>query len=358
VFFAVLFGLLAALLFALSAALQQRAAQHAATETNGDEAIDDTGEAAPAGEPARAGIARGGATVDVDVDVDEDEDEDEDEQTIVQRVSVLLPLVLLLRRLVRHPLWLIGWFTNLIGFLSQAVALHFGSVALVQPLLVTQLLFTLPIAAYRDHTRPSARDGLAALSVCAGVVVFLSVRGTAPLDADPDRLRVILAGLIGALVVSGLVVAASQRPPLAHSTLVAVAAGLCFAMSAVLIKLTTEDLVSRGVAETAVDWPGYALAVSTLVGLVLGQEAFASGALSAAVAAMTITNPAASYLLGLFAFHAALPSGPGVLAAVSAAGLLLFGGAAGLAHSPSVLRESAGSATQRLHTQEPAAGTP
>jgi len=60
----------------------------------------------------------------------------------------------------------------------------------------------------------------------------------------------------------------------------------------------------------------------------------------------------------LFAFHAALPSGPGVLAAVSAAGLLLFGGAFGLAQSPSVLRESAGSATQRLHTREPAPGTP
>jgi drug/metabolite transporter (DMT)-like permease len=324
VLIAVLFGLIAALLFALSAALQQRAALSAVTESNG---------------------------------VHPPEGRAEDDSTIVRRVGVMLPLVLLLHRLVRQPLWLIGWVTNLVGFLSQAVALHFGSVALVQPLLVTQLLFTLPLAAFRDRTHPSTRDWLAALSVCAGVVVFLSVRGTAPVDAPPDRLRVIIAGLCGAAAVGALVVTAGRRPPLVHSTLVAVAAGLCFAMSAVLIKLTTEDLVGRGVAATAVDWPGYALAVSTLVGLVLGQEAYASGALSAAVAAMTITNPAASYLLGLFAFHAVLPTGPGVLAAVSAAGLLLFGGAFGLAHSPSVLAETAHSATQRLGREAAAPGT-
>lgn len=317
-FLAVVFGLSAALLFAASAALQQRAAQDAA-----EHAVPDAGEDSP----------------------------------LVRRVSVLLPLVLLLRRLVRQPLWLVGWTTNLVGFCCQAVALHFGSVALVQPLLVTQLLFTVPLTAVRDRRRPPGRDWLAAMSVCAGVVVFLSVRGTAPLDASPDRLRVIVAGFCTAAAVVGLVVAAGRRPPLVHSTMVAVAAGLCYAMSAVLMKLTTEDLVGRGVAATAVDWPGYALAASTLCGLILGQEAYASGALAAAVAAMTITNPAASYLLGLFAFHATLPTGPGVLAAVAAAGLLLFGGAFGLAHSPSVLRESARSATQRLHLDNPAAGT-
>jgi drug/metabolite transporter (DMT)-like permease len=323
--FAVVFGLFAALLFAASAALQQRAAQSAASQETASQQTTQ-------GKPG------------------------EDDGALVRRVSVLLPLVLLLHRLVRQRLWVIGWVTNLVGFISQAVALHFGSVALVQPLLVTQLLFTLPVAAIRDRTQPSGRDWLAALSVCAGVVVFLSVRGTAPLDAPPDRLRVILAGFCGAAVVAALVVVASRRPPLVHSTLVAVAAGLCFAMSAVLIKLTTEDLVGRGVAATAQDWPGYALAVSTLVGLVLGQEAYASGALSAAVAAMTITNPAASYLLGLLAFHATLPTGPGVLAAVSVAGALLFGGAFGLAHSPQVLSETAHSATSRLG-QAQTAGT-
>ncbi|MGH3241080.1 MAG: DMT family transporter, partial [Spirillospora sp.] len=49
----------------------------------------------------------------------------------------------LIRRLIRDPVWLTGWGVNLAGFCAQAIALHFGSTAIVQPLLVTQLVFTI-----------------------------------------------------------------------------------------------------------------------------------------------------------------------------------------------------------------------
>jgi hypothetical protein len=166
--------------------------------------------------------------------------------------------------------------------------------------------------------------------------VFLAVRGVAPMEGAPDRGRVVLAGLSTIAAVSVLMVVSAGRRPLVHSTLIAVAAGLCFAMSAVLMKLTAADLINRGVAATARDWVGYALAVSTLTGLLLEQGAFAAGSLPAAVAAMTITNPLASYVVGVLAFHVTLPTGIGVLAALAGAGLLLFAGAVGLAHSPIV----------------------
>jgi hypothetical protein len=141
--------------------------------------------------------------------------------------------------------------------------------------------------------------------------------------------------------VGALVLAAAGRPPLVHATLVSVAAGLCFAMSAVLMKLTTDDLIHRGVAATAVDWPGYSLAISTLVGLLLEQSAFATGSLSAAVAAMTITNPLASYLLGVLAFRVMPPRSPGALAALAGSGALLIIGVSALSRSPSVRRPDA-----------------
>jgi hypothetical protein len=147
---------------------------------------------------------------------------------------------------------------------------------------------------------------------------------------------VILAGLSAAILVGLLVLVAAGRPPLVHAVLVSIAAGLCFAMSAVLMKLTTDDLLHRGVAATAVDWPGYSLAVSTLAGLLLEQDAFATGSLSAAITAMTITNPLASYCVGVLAFHVMLPTGPGALAALAGSGALLTVGAAVLARSPSV----------------------
>jgi drug/metabolite transporter (DMT)-like permease len=293
-------GLLAAFLFAGSASLQQHAAQ-------GTDYAPDVGQS----------VRRRGRPV------------------------VLPALLALVRKLVRKPLWLLGWLTNLVGFLVQATALHFGSVALVQPLLVTQLLFALPMASAWCRQWPHRRDWLSGIAICGGLAIFLAVRGVAPMEGSPDRGRVILAGLSTIATVGVLMVVSAGRRPLVHSTLIAVAAGLCFAMSAVLMKLTAADLINRGVAATARDWVGYGLAVSTLTGLLLEQGAFAAGSLSAAVAAMTITNPLASYVVGVLAFHVTPPTGIGVLAALAGAGVLLFAGAVGLAHSPIVRTDMA-----------------
>ena len=250
--------------------------------------------------------------------------------------SVWRPLYDLLRRLVRHPLWVVGWVTNLLGFGVQAVALHFGSVALVQPLLVTQLLFAMPLSTAWARRWPIFIEWFGVIMISAGVAVFVAVREVAPTGGEPHRYRVLLAMVIAAGLVFLLVTAAAGRRSLAHATLVSIAAGLCFAVSAVLIKLTTDDLLHRGVAATALDWPGYCLALSTITGLILEQGAFATGSLSAAVAAMTITNPLASYLLGVLAFRVKPPTSIGALAALAVSGALLIVGVAALSRSPTV----------------------
>ncbi|GIF73867.1 DMT family transporter [Asanoa siamensis] len=295
---AVAFAVFAAFLFGTSAALQQ----HAARETD----------YAPA-HPGEAGTPK--------------------------HVVVVVSLIRLIRRLFRRPLWLIGWCANLFGFGVQAAALHFGSVALVQPLLVTQLLFALPISLSLRHQRPNWRDLASAGVICGGLALFLSVRGVAPRADVANRGWAILAGLVVAVAVVVIVGLATGRRPGLHSTLVAIAAGLCFAYSAVALSLTVDDLVHRGIAATATDWPGYALAVSTLTGLLLEQGAFAAGSLPPAVSAMNITNPVASYLIGIFAFNVTLPQSATQLTALAIAAVLISAGAIGLAHSPSVRAE-------------------
>jgi drug/metabolite transporter (DMT)-like permease len=293
-YLAVALGLLAGFLFAAAASLQQHAAGRTATATN--------------------------STADLTGKV------------------ILRPLFALIRRLVRSPMWLAGWFTNLFGFLVQAAALHLGSVALVQPLLVTQLLFAMPLSTAWARRWPTFIEWFGVIAISGGVATFLLVREVAPVNGEPDRARVVLAGLCAAALVGLLVLAAAGRTPLVHATLVSVAAGLCFAVSAVLMKLTADDLIHRGVAATALDWPGYSLAVSTLTGLLLEQSAFATGSLSAAVAAMTITNPIASYLLGVLAFRVRPPGSPGALAALAGSGALLLIGVGALSRSPTVRR--------------------
>ena len=293
-YLALALGLLAGFLFAAAASLQQHAARGTATATNtGDE---------------------------------------------LAGRSMLRPLFALLRRLVRHPLWLTGWCVNLLGFLVQAAALHVGSVALVQPLLVTQLVFAMPLSTAWARRWPTFLEWLGVLVISGGVATFVLVREVAPVGGEPHRNRVVLAAVIAAALVGLLVTASAGRTPLVHATLVSVAAGLCFAISAVLMKMTADDLLHRGVPATAVDWPGYGLAVSTFTGLLLEQSAFATGSLSAAVAAMTITNPLASYLLGILAFRVQAPTSPGALAALAGSGALLIAGVAALSRSPTVRR--------------------
>jgi len=148
---------------------------------------------------------------------------------------------------------------------------------------------------------------------------------------------VILVTAIAAGAVAALVAASRFRPsPTLAAVLLACASGVCFAMSAMFVKLTGDDLVGDGIRVTATDWVGYALAVSTTIGLALGQLSHAAGPLPWSVSAMSIVNPMASYVAGCIAFHAALPTGPWSLAGLAGAGALLILGVVGLAHSPSV----------------------
>lgn len=256
-----------------------------------------------------------------------------------RRPSRYLPVLRQVPRLLRTSTWWSGWTFNTLGTLVQALALHVSSVALVQPVMSTQLAFALPLSTYQTRKWPGIRDWLSVAGICAGIAVFLSVRGAAPGGGSANREHVLLALTAMAGLAMLLVVTAVGRRPAAEATLLGVASGLCHAGSAVLIKLTTADLLERGVAATAVDWPGYGLALATLLGVLLAQQAFDAGPLSVGVAAMTATNPIASYLVGILAFDVAVPRGGGTLAAVVISLTLLSLGAVGLAHSSTIRGE-------------------
>lgn len=243
----------------------------------------------------------------------------------------------LLGDLVRSKTWLTGWLTNLGGVGTQAAALKVGSVATVQPLMAAQLLFVLSLASGEQRRWPSRRDWLSALAVCAGLVLLLTAEASS-LTGEPHRHRVLLA----TLCVVGLVVTLRQVSrhtyPWLAGLLIGVAAGLCHALNAVYLKLTVEDLYHGGALATLVDWPVYALAVTALSGMLLVQIAFASGPLPPAVAAMSVTNPVASFVFGILAFDAPAPRDPGVLSAIAASGVLIALGVVGLANASSTRR--------------------
>jgi drug/metabolite transporter (DMT)-like permease len=306
-------GALAALLFGSASALQQRAAARAdALETEAERAAHaGDHERAERCERARRGPTGGSFFV---------------------RVA---------RRLVHDKWWIAGVTSNTFGFFAAAAALHFGSVAVVQPLLTTQLIFAVALASLlRGRGLPGARDWLGGLLVCAGLAVFLAVRGAVPQNVQPVRDRVALS-LALAIVVAAVLAAVTRRSRsrVASAALLGVGSGMFFALTSVLTKLTTASLLDRGVAATAVDWIGYALAASALFSQLFEQSSFAAGPLPAALTAETIAGPVTGYLIGVFTVHAPLPTTPGSLAATVAAAALLVAGVVLLAHSPLMTRK-------------------
>ena len=235
-------------------------------------------------------------------------------------------------RLVQSRTWLTGWLTNLSGVGTQAVALKVGSVASVQPLMAAQLLFAMSFASGEQRRWPSGRDWLSALAVAGGLVLLLTAEAS-PLSGASHRHRVLGATVCVVGLVAILRQVSRHTFPWLAGLLVGVAAGLCHALNAVFLKLTVEDLYHGGPLATLLDWPLYALAVTAISGMMLVQIAFASGPLPPAVAAMSVTNPVASFVLGILAFDAPAPRDPAVLTAIAVSGLLIAGGIVGLANS-------------------------
>src|SRR5258708_36995152 len=68
----------------------------------------------------------------------------------------------LLWQLAHRPRWAAGLTVGAAGIALHAAALHAGTLAVVQPLLVTGLAFALPLRTLLDRARPSAQPAPAA----------------------------------------------------------------------------------------------------------------------------------------------------------------------------------------------------
>ncbi|MGW3007074.1 DMT family transporter, partial [Streptomyces sp. NPDC001155] len=78
-----------------------------------------------------------------------------------------------LGRLLRRPYWVAGAALLAVSGLLQAGALAVGSLSLVQPLLATELLFTLVVGGVVFRRLPDLRTWLAFAALAAGLAVFL-----------------------------------------------------------------------------------------------------------------------------------------------------------------------------------------
>jgi drug/metabolite transporter (DMT)-like permease len=232
--------------------------------------------------------------------------------------------------LVRQPVWLLGalFLAGTFGF--QALALYFGPLTVVQPVLVLELIFTLGLRVFLFHDDIAARTWSAALTICLGLAAFLVVASPTPGTHIPDARQWALAIGVRGLAVLVLFFLGRYGSPARRAALLGAATAVVWSIDAAFVKQSVDVLARSGLLGLLTTWPLYAMIATGVLGTILLQVAYAAGPLAASQATLLIVDPLVSISLGIELFHDQLRGGPGyVLGAalslvVLAAGVIML----------------------------------
>ena len=256
----------------------------------------------------------------------------------------------LLLELIHRPVWVLGIVTVIVGLSLQLLALAFGPLVLVQPLLVTGVLFGAVFSALLAHRRVDRLVVLGSLGCVAGLSAFLVLarpNGAARHLAHNGWALLPLAIALGVIVFGCLVVAARFSGAV-HVAALAAATGVLYGLTAGLMKVVTEEFRAGGFVELFGHPILYVVCAVGPMGFLLSQNTFQQGTLIApALAIITIVDPLVGVAIGVSWLGERVDSSPAVLAGEMIAVVVLICNVALLAHRGTQLRREMGRSTQR-----------
>lgn len=259
-----------------------------------------------------------------------------------QRVAATAPLAELLRfellfDLMRRRLWWAGIGCMVAGQLLSGLALQLASVALVEPLLSTNLLFALALAAWFARSRPTAREigGAALISGALGVFLGLGDPRSGP-DRVADPVPVVIAIAVLAGAVAGCVVMGKRQGLIGESLWLASGAGLLFGLQDAATRAALVEFDHHGVAGLFLHIWVYAVVASAVLGILLAQSAFKAARLDCSLPPITALEPLAGIALGIGLLGDRVSLTVGGLAAESGSVLAMLVGVALIVRSPSL----------------------
>ncbi|MEY8015618.1 DMT family transporter [Mycobacterium servetii] len=206
--------------------------------------------------------------------------------------------VALFRRLLRDRQWWVGSLVAGAGFGLQAAALGFGSVVLVQALLVTSLLFALVISARANHRRITRRQGFWAVLLAAAVTVVVTV-GDPQAGTPRGSLHTwsIVVAIMGPALIL-CVLGARMFPGSVAALLLGLLSGSLWGLFSVLMKGVVGQL-GHGIPALLRAPEVYVWAVLAVAATAWEQSAFRAGPLTASLPAVTVAEPLVGSALGV-----------------------------------------------------------
>lgn len=210
----------------------------------------------------------------------------------------------LLAYLVRRPLWLLGQLLATGAFALHASALHAGPIAVVQPIVVSGIVWAVPARAAIARRMPSRVELRAVLIAAAGLAMFLVASD--PTVGTPAGLG---AGTVALAVVGVLVALAAnvtagriRDDPRRKAFFLGVVGGVLFGLVAGFLKIALQELNDGGLAGMLAAWPTYALFVAGFGGVLTNQRAYRTAGLSASMPVLNVVNGLTSLMIGFTIF--------------------------------------------------------
>ncbi|MGN6130369.1 MAG: DMT family transporter [Nocardioidaceae bacterium] len=243
--------------------------------------------------------------------------------------------------------WVGGIGAAVLSYGFQAIALAFGPLVLVQPLVVSEMLFAVPISVRLRGLRLRPRDWAAVLAVVIGLAVGI-IAANPRQGASVQPITVWAPALVAIAVITAvcLVVARRKSEGPATASAFALAGAAVMGLQSALYA-STIHMLGKDVWGTFANWEPYALIVASILGAFLIQNAFQSGPLAASTPVIDATLPLVAIGLGVGIFNESVrTSALGLLG--GALGIaLVIGGIVGLDTSPVVRKEQQIEAEER-----------
>jgi hypothetical protein len=210
----------------------------------------------------------------------------------------------LLGHLVRRPLWLLGQLLATCAFVLHAAALNAGPIAVVQPIVVSGIVWAVPARAAISRKLPSVTELRAVLVTALGLAVFLVASNpTAGSRAGlgPGTLVFVVAALLVA-VAAEVAAARVHGDPRRKAFFLGVVSGVLFGLVAGAMKLTLQRSGDAGVGAMLTSWPPYAVLLAGAGGVLTNQRAYRTAGLSASMPVLNIVNGLIALTFGFTVF--------------------------------------------------------
>lgn len=198
----------------------------------------------------------------------------------------------------RSKWWWAGLAGAMAGYGLQIVALRFGTLLIVQPILVLSLMFTLPLASLMDGRRISKAETTWAAFLTVAVSVLVVLGRPTSATAHPSATTWIIAFLVGVVLIAPVYVLARGCSRPVRALFLGGVTGAIMGYLALMSKAVVDVYAHSGPGGAATSWEIYALLALAGVGTAVQQASFNAGDLKNSLPAMTILEPIVAFALG------------------------------------------------------------